>query len=210
VTHDVFLFGAGGHAKVVVDVLRRQGIGVVACLEPHPGIDALDGIPVLPEEEGLARLRAQGHERAFVAIGDNALRRRIAARARENGLTLINAISPTAIVAPDVHLGSGILLVHGAIVNAASRLGDDVIVNTGATVDHDNVLGDGAHVAPGCHLAGTVTVGSRTMIGVGTIVIPGMTIGDDVVVGAGSVVVRDLPTGVRAWGNPARVREERE
>ena len=37
------------------------------------------------------------------------------------------------------------------------------------------------------------------------IVLPGVTIGADTVVGAGSVVTKDLPAGVLALGNPARV-----
>ncbi|MCU1527035.1 MAG: perB [Frondihabitans sp.] len=201
---EVFLFGAGGHAKVVIDVLRRQGVHVVACLEPEPRVDSVGGIPVLIESTGLPQLRADGHDRAFVAIGDNHLRRRIATRARAEGLELINAISPLAIVAPDVELGTGILIVHGAIVNAASRIGDDTIVNTGATVDHDARIGAGVHIAPGSHLAGNVTVGSMAMLGIGTAVIPGITIGDEAVVGAGSVVIRDITTATRVWGNPAR------
>jgi UDP-perosamine 4-acetyltransferase len=201
---EVFLFGAGGHAKVVIDVLRRQGAHVVACLEREPHTDAVDGVPVLIESTGLPQLRADGHRSAFVAIGDNQLRRRIATRARDDGLELINAISPLAIVAPDVTLGTGILIVHGAIVNAGSSIGDDTIINTGATIDHDARIGVGVHVAPGSHLAGNVTVGSMVMLGIGTAVIPGITIGDEAVIGAGSVVIRDITTAARAWGNPAR------
>lgn len=42
-------------------------------------------------------------------------------------------------------------------------------------------------------------------IGGGVIVCPGVTIGQDTVVGAGAVVTKDLPAGVVAVGNPARV-----
>lgn len=41
--------------------------------------------------------------------------------------------------------------------------------------------------------------------GAGTLVCPGVSIGENTVVGAGSVVTRDLPAGVIAYGNPARV-----
>jgi maltose O-acetyltransferase len=50
-----------------------------------------------------------------------------------------------------------------------------------------------------------ITLGDNVWLGGGVIVCPGVTIGDDTVVGAGSVVVRDLPGGVLAVGNPARV-----
>jgi len=201
----VFLFGAGGHAKVVIDVLRAQGVEVEACLSPDaPAGELLDGVPVLDEISGLEALLAAGRRVAFVAIGDNSVRMRVATRARARGLTLINAVSPSAIVAPDVKFGSGILVVHGAVINAATVIGDDAIVNTAASIDHDGLIGRGAHIAPGSHLAGNVTVGDGAFLGIGTVVIPGRLIGDRAVLGAGSVVIRDIAAGRRAWGNPAR------
>jgi len=53
-----------------------------------------------------------------------------------------------------------------------------------------------------------ITLGDNVWLGGGVIVCPGVTIGDDTVVGAGAVVTRDLPAGVVAFGNPARVHRE--
>ena len=53
-----------------------------------------------------------------------------------------------------------------------------------------------------------ITIGDNVWLGGGAIVCPGVTIGDDTVVGAGAVVTRDLPAGVVAVGNPARVLRE--
>lgn len=50
-----------------------------------------------------------------------------------------------------------------------------------------------------------ITIGDNVWLGGGVIVLPGVTIGADTVVGAGSVVTKDLPAGVLALGNPARV-----
>ena len=50
-----------------------------------------------------------------------------------------------------------------------------------------------------------ITIGDNVWLGGGAIVLPGVTIGADTVVGAGSVVTKDLPAGVVAVGNPARV-----
>lgn len=199
----VLVFGAGGHAKVAVDVLLSAGHHVVACLDLLPGEPVL-GVPVLDEAIELDRLIDSGHSHAFVAIGDNAVRQRQSARARKLGLTLVNAVSPRAYVAPSVTLGSGILIVHGAVVNACSELGDDVIINTAASVDHDNIIGAGVHIGPGSHLAGSVTVGNGAFVGAGSVVIPGIIIGPGAAIGAGSVVVRDVVPHHRSWGSPAR------
>jgi maltose O-acetyltransferase len=60
----------------------------------------------------------------------------------------------------------------------------------------------------GWEAAEPITIGDNVWLGGGAIVCPGVTIGDDTVVGAGAVVTRDLPAGVVAFGNPARVQRE--
>ena len=57
----------------------------------------------------------------------------------------------------------------------------------------------------GWEAAEPITVGDNVWLGGGVTVVPGVTIGEDTVVGAASVVTRDLPPGVVAVGNPARV-----
>jgi maltose O-acetyltransferase len=53
-----------------------------------------------------------------------------------------------------------------------------------------------------------ITLADNVWLGGGVIVCPGVTIGEHTVVGAGAVVTRDLPAGVVAYGNPARVMRE--
>lgn len=57
----------------------------------------------------------------------------------------------------------------------------------------------------GLEYAYPISVGNDVWFGAGVMVLPGVTIGDNVVIGAGSVVNRDIPSGVVAAGNPARV-----
>jgi acetyltransferase-like isoleucine patch superfamily enzyme len=51
-------------------------------------------------------------------------------------------------------------------------------------------------------------VGEGTWIGAGAVVIPGIRIGKNCIIGAGSVVVKDIPDGVKAYGNPCKIVEE--
>jgi UDP-perosamine 4-acetyltransferase len=202
----VVILGAGGHAKVVIDVFRSAGIRVEKCLVPG-GSGQISGVPISDEAEGIEALSA-ARSRAFIAIGDNSVRLRLGRSLRERGIRFANAISPSAYLASDVRLGTGILIAPQVVVNAASDIGDDVILNTSCSIDHDSVIASGAHVAPGSHLAGNVHLGERSFLGVGTSVIPGISIGAGATVGAGSVVIRDIPADARAWGNPARLHHD--
>jgi len=203
----IVVIGGGGHAKVVMEVLLAAGWEVAGYTDAggRPG-DVFGRIAWLGDDGALPAVRAEGVGHAIVALGDNALRGRLADRAVALGFTLGNAIHPSAQISPSVTLGQGIAVMAQAAVNAATVLGDNCIVNTGATVDHDNRIGRTVHIAPGCHLAGYVTVGDGALIGVGSVVGRGrpLAIGGGAVVGAGSVVFTDVPPLATVAGNPAR------
>lgn len=201
----VVVLGAGGHAKVVIEILRANGETVDYCVSGTHGAETCVGVSVLEGDEHLPTLRQKGYCRAFVAIGSNAIRQRVADVVRRVGFQLINAISPHAIISPSVRLGVGIAIMAGAIINAASVIADLVIVNTGATIDHDCCIGRGVHIAPQCTLAGNVIVGEGAFLGTGATAIPRMQIGRRATVGAGAVVIRNIPDGAVAVGVPARV-----
>jgi UDP-perosamine 4-acetyltransferase len=199
----VIVIGAGGHAKVCIELLQAAGRRVAYCIGDAEGA-LCAGIPVLAGDEHLQRLRQEGYTDLFVAVGANATRRRLAAAAQALGYTLVNAISPRAAISPSARLGAGIAIMAGAVVNAEADIGDLVIINTGATVDHDCRLGTAVHIAPQCGLAGNVSIGAESFLGVGCKAIPGVRIGDNVLIGAGGVVVDDIPAHTRAVGVPAR------
>lgn len=197
--------GAGGHAKVVIECLRHDGWNVVGCTDVDPSPRECAGAPVLGGDEMLARLRHDGVDHAFCALGANGLRERICLALIAQGFEVPTVRGPGANFSPSAKIGAGAILMPGATVNVESVIGDFVIINTNASVDHDGVIGRAAHIGPGAALAGEVVVGARSFIATGSSVIPRTSIGEDVVVGAGSVVIRDIPDRVVAFGNPARV-----
>jgi UDP-perosamine 4-acetyltransferase len=207
----VVIAGAGGHAKVAIEILEEsRAWRIAACTSDGGPGAALLGIPVPGDDQWLPGLRASGIRHAFAAIGDNRARLDAMARLQGAGFHLINAVSRRATVSPRVRLGCGVAIMPGAVVNVDTELGDGVIVNTGATVDHDCRVGRGVHIAPGANVAGRVSIGEGAFLGAGCRVIDGMTIGAWTVVGAGAVVVRHLPEGVVAVGVPASVRVRRD
>jgi UDP-perosamine 4-acetyltransferase len=205
----VVIVGSGGHAKVVIELIRAEGkYQIKGCTGLGESGFVLGDIPILGTDSVLPAILANGAKKAFVAIGDNHLRLRLLDQVSKMGFELINAISPGAVVSPSATLGCGIAIMAGAIINASTQIGDGAIINTNASVDHDCRIGSGAHIGPGSVLAGNVEIGSETFLGVGTCVVPGIRIGSRTIVGAGSVVVRDIPDGVTAMGVPARITSE--
>lgn len=205
----VVILGSGGHAKVVIELVRAEGkYQIKGCTGLGESGFVLGDVPILGTDSVLPAMLANGAKKAFVAIGDNHLRLRLFVQVSEMGFELINAISPDAVVSPSATLGRGIAIMAGAIISASTQIGDGAIINTNAGVDHDCRIGSGAHIGPGSVLAGNVEIGRETFLGVGTCVVPGVRVGSRTIVGAGSVVVRDIPDGVTAMGVPARITGE--
>lgn len=193
----VIIQGGGEHARVVLDCLQAQGVQVMALFDPKYSGD-LWGVP----QRGAYDPSFMPEARAVVAIGNNAVRKHVAAITRHE---YMNAVHPSVIASSRASWGTGNMIMHGVIIQAQARMGNHCILNTGVRVDHDCSLDDFVHIAPGAVLCGTVSVGEGTFIGAGAVVIPGRKIGAWATIGAGAVVTRDIPDYAVAVGNPARV-----
>jgi len=204
----VFVYGAGGHAKVVAEILRLNGdevTGFIDSVNPERKGESFYGSTILGGEEVLAELLHQGVRSCIVGFGDNRLRCKTARRLVEMGFSLVSALHPNAVCAADVSIGEGTVVASGAVVGPSSRIGRNVIVNTQASLDHDCVVCDGAHVGPGAIVTGVVRVGECAWIGAGAVIADHKSVGADAIVGAGAVVVKDVPEAVVVMGVPARV-----
>jgi len=202
----VVVVGGGGHAKVIIELLEESGnFDIVACTASRSDTPAVLDVPIVGDDSQLPGMFAAGVRNAFVAIGNNRLRRSLTHHVVSLGFNLINAVSRRAVISRRAEVGNGVAIMAGAVINSCTRIGTGGIVNTGATVDHDCNIGDWVHIAPGANLAGCVSIGEGAFLGIGSRIIPGISIGEWSTVGAGAVVIRSLPSAVTAVGVPARI-----
>lgn len=202
--HDLVIFGAGGHAKVVIETCIGTAFRPIVCLG-NSRWARLVGVTVEPEAAAM-QWRERGVRFAFVAIGNNAARDRVAAQAVSLGFELAVVVSPHAWVSPTAKLGPGTVVMAGAVIQVEASIGMCGIVNTGASIDHECLLGRAVHAAPHSTLCGNVIAGDRVWIGAGSTVIEGRRLADDVFVAAGATVVCDMAEpNIRCAGVPARV-----
>jgi sugar O-acyltransferase (sialic acid O-acetyltransferase NeuD family) len=208
-TRPHILLGAGGHARVVLSLAQALRLPVAGVCDPgleQAGVGdwhgfavlgddtylyaadptkvlLLNGIGLIPARESAVRLRKRLHQYWSAA-----------------GFVFPACVHPTAWVAPDADLASGVQVMAGAVVQPGCTIGAGSIINTGATVDHDCTIGQQVHIAPGATLCGDIRIGDGAYIGAGATVINNLTIGKNALLAAGAVQIMDLPNRARSFG----------
>lgn len=200
---NLLILGGGGHGKVVaslaLDLGRWDRIAILD--DRYDGTQTLLGLPVLGKLEDAARFRGEFTD-AFVAFGDNRLRRSVTGRVEALGYRLPVLVHPSASVSPRSWLDAGtVACVQSAVVPGA-RLGRGCILNTGASVCDGCVLEDFVHVSAGARLASGVLCGAGAWVGIGSIVRENVRLGRNAIIQPGSVILHDVPDDAIVAGQP--------
>ena len=203
----VVIIGAGGHAKVIADIIIKSGDIVYGFLDDNinKGTYIIDKYKILGKLEDCISMQEKDSKLYFIiAIGNNHTRKTIAEKYNLNYYT---AIHPTAVIGLDVKLGKGTTVMANTCVNSSTKIGKHCIINTGAIIEHDNVIENHVHVSPNATLCGTVKVGECTHIGAGAVIKNNTSIIGNCVVGAGTVVVKNIEKRGTYIGVPAKIVE---
>lgn len=196
--NNIYLYGASGHCKVILDILENTNTTITAIIDDNIKVTSVLGNPV----KNTASLSFKDTDHLLISIGNNKVRKNISSKIKAN---YIKAIHPKSIVSSFSEIGEGSVVMAGAIINADASIGKHCIINSGAVIEHDCNLHDFSHVSPNASLAGGVEVGEGTQIGIGAVVIQGIKIGKWVMIGAGSVIIEDVPDYAVVVGNPGRI-----
>lgn len=204
----LIILGAGGHAKVVLDLISDlSDLAVEAIVAPEISRDPLfANITLLPSDQHVLEYPNDSVMliNGIGSIGVSEKRRRIYEYYKDRGYVFHILKHNSAIVSRSAALHEGTQIMAGCVIQTGCSIGVNSIINTRSSIDHDCSIGDHVHVAPGVTLSGGVTVGSGSHIGTGATVIQGITIGANVTVAAGAVVITNIVDNSIVKGVPAR------
>jgi len=193
----LIILGAGGHAAVLMDILRQKKAEVLALVGPK--IDSnrkvLQNIPHYLQDDDVFTF-SPDDIRLVNGIGSlpgSTLRTKLFSQFTAVGYQFETVIADTAIVSAYAELGQGVQVMAGAIIQAGAVIGANSIINSGVIIEHDCIIGAHNHIAPGVTISGDVITEDYVHIGTGASVIQGIKLANHVVVSAGVAVTKNVP-----------------
>lgn len=195
----MILYGAGGHAKVVVDCVLSQEEELIGFFDDKSDLVSLNGYDVFgPYDEN-----NHPEELIVITIGDNDIRKRLATSVIRHKFGTV--IHSGATLSPYTKIGEGSSILQGTVLQSGVKVGKHCIINTSSSIDYDAVIGDFCHVSPGVTICSEVKVESGTHIGAGATILPKVSVGKCCVIGAGAVITQNLPDYSLVVGVPGKV-----
>ena len=204
---NVVIIGAGGHGKVIADIIIKSGDNLLGFLDDNieKGTVVIKNTShvVIGKIEECIKISEENPDVCFIiGIGNNQTRKDIADQYKD--IKYYTAIHSSSQVAIDVDIGEGTTIMANACINTSAKIGRHCIINTASIVEHDNQIGDYVHLSPNVTCCGTVTIGELTHIGAGATIKNNINITDECIIGAGAVVVKDIQEKGIYVGVPAK------
>ncbi|PCJ20684.1 MAG: transferase [Candidatus Cloacimonadota bacterium] len=216
--NNIIIFGASGHAKVIIDIIQKENkYKIIGLLDPAFKVnDKIAGYPILGEDKDISELyKKHSLMGAIVAIGDNFIRSKVVAKIKKKSpnLTFISAIHPNSSIGIEVFIGEGTVIMSGVSINSSTSIGHFCILNTNSSLDHDSTLENFTSIAPGVKTGSNCYIEEYSSINIGATLINGIHIGKQSIIGASSLILKSVNSFSVVYGVPAkfiRTRKEGE
>jgi len=189
----IIIFGAGGHANSIIDVIEStKRYKIMFLVDKFNG--RLRNYRIYKENNDLSYYKKFTNNFA-IGIGqikDYKKREKIYKKIKLNKIKLPSIISPFAYVSKSVKFGEGTIVMHHAIVNANTIIRENCIINTKALIEHDNIINKNSHVSTAAVINGGCEIGENSFIGSNSTIIQGIKIGANSIIGAGKTIIKNL------------------
>lgn len=174
------IYGAGGHARVIADLIHLQGGSLVCFFTDDTVAPDIKNTKVRCYDGDFAKEALM-----IIAIGNNVIRKILAGRITHTFGALVH---PLAFVADDVKLGKGTVVLAGAVIQSGAYIGEHVIVNAGVVIDHNAYIGDYTSIYPNAYIGGDAVIGNGTLINPGAVIMRNSCLAADTIIAPNTVV----------------------
>lgn len=204
----IVLIGAGGHCKVIIDLIESLKEYEIFGVTDKKKQGTVLNYKIVGDDSKLKKIYESGIHYAFICVGaisDLSIRNSIYSKLKSIGFKLPVLIHKDSIISPYAHAEDGTCIMARTVINAGAYIAENCIINTGSVVEHDCIVGDNTHISPNVSIGGGTRIGCNTHIGIGSSIVQGINIGNNVTIGAGAVVIGDIPDNVVSVGVPAKI-----
>jgi len=192
---DIIIVGAGGFGREVYqwskDAFNQDEYRIKGFLSKDSNeLDefAIDA-PILGHEDDY---QIQDNDRFIIAIGNVAIKKNVVESLKSKGASFVSLIHPTAIVAPSVKIGEGVVICPYSILTDSVIIGDYVMLNVYVYCGHDSKVGKYSILSPYSTLNGYASLEDEVFLATHSVVTGYKNVGSKSVIGANSLVLHDV------------------
>lgn len=212
---NILIYGASGHAKMVVDnILKNNNYAIKGYIDSYkPLNEDIYGYKIVGNLDGLPNLIKEHNIHGIViAVGDNSTRKKVYHKIMSiaPNLEFVPIVHPSAVLANDIVIPKGVVIMANVVVNANAKIGEFCILNTKSSLGHDSIMADFSSLASGVVIGGNVKIGFCSAVCIGVSITQNVTIGDYTVIGAASLVLKPIGDLKQAFGAPINTITDRE
>ena len=192
----IIIIGAGGHASVLLDILRLNGREIIGATDSNikKGNFLLNNIMIIGDDSEILNYKSSDIE-IVNGLGPSARgskRKDLTNSFIKAGYKFPKVIHPSSVIASNAKIAEGTQIMAGAIIQSKVNIEFDSVINTGAIIDHDCHIMKHVHIAPGATLCGNVHVGDDVFIGANSVVIESIKLQEGAIIGAGVTVRKNV------------------
>ncbi|EES1794492.1 acetyltransferase [Escherichia coli] len=204
------IIGGGGHASVIVDILKRQKREIVAIISPDDITQrkVYSGINVFSNDNEIFRFQPKDIRliNGIGALPDSEVRYKVNLYFEKMGYSFETIVADNAYVSPFAFLEEGVQIFPGAIIQPGTHIGAHTIINTRVVIEHDVSLGAYNVISPGAIICGQCKTEERVFIGAGAIVIQNIEIGSRAAIMANALVAENIHPQQKVYASRGIVR----
>lgn len=205
----MILIGAGGLATQLMDVVQRihpaKTIAFFDNVTVREAGETKFGYEILTNWDELYKQATQHANEVVMALASVSAKKKISELLSAKGIQCATITAQTALIGTkNVSIGTSSVILEHCIIESNVRIGRMCLINTSSKLFHDTQIGDFCEIAPNSSILGKCTIGNNVFIGANATILPGTVIGDDVIIGAGSIVTKNVESGTKVKGNPAK------